>query len=444
MKTRTKKIMNLRTTTALVFCLGTFVGTSGAEESLSLTDAERKLNLESFEHVWTTVRDRHYDPTFGGLDWQAVHDELRPQSECASTTSEAREIMEGMIRRLDLTHFSIIPSDLFLKMQPTETNNLRGITGMEARVINGHALVTKVKTASAADRAGIRTGWEIVRVKDEAIAELLLEINQEYEDRPRKTTALSGTIQQMLRGSTGDSLSVQFRAASGQIVDKHLELHPESGQIYQIGHLPPIPVSFEASMLEPNIGYITFNQFLDPARVMPAFNLALKDFINIKATGIIIDLRGNTGGMAPMAMGMAGWLVHGDSEYLGTMYFRNSELKCVVWPRAKVFTGPVAVLVDELSMSCSEMFAGGLQDLGRARVVGVKTPGAALPSELHRLPNGDGFQFAFANYRSKNGEVLEGNGVTPDTEVNHTQADLLQQRDSILTAAIDWIITAQN
>jgi hypothetical protein len=82
---------------------------------------------------------------------------------------------------------------------------------------------------------------------------------------------------------------------------------------------------------------------------------------------------------------------------------------------------------------------GGLKDLGRAHIVGSRTAGAALPSIIERLPNGDGFQYAVANYVSKGGEVLEGIGVMPDVEVIPTREALLQGKDPVCEAAIAWI-----
>ena len=144
---------------------------------------------------------------------------------------------------------------------------------------------------------------------------------------------------------------------------------------------------------------------------------------NCKACdGLIIDLRGNPGGIGGMAMGMAGFLVDKPNQRLGTMYLRDSTLNFVVNPRANVFSGPVAVLVDGCSASTSEIFAGGLKDLGRARVFGTHTAAAALPSAFERLPNGDGFQYAVANYISEGGQPLEGLGVTPDVVVELTRA----------------------
>jgi len=189
--------------------------------------------------------------------------------------------------------------------------------------------------------------------------------------------------------------------------------------------------------IDQNIGYIAFNGFLDPINVMPAFNNAMKSFMD--ADGLIIDIRGNPGGVGDMAMGMAGWLVAEKNRRLGTLYMRDNELKVVVNPRANTYTGPVVIIVDGLSTSCSEIFSGGLKDLGRARIFGSRTGGAALPSIIEKLPNGDGFQYAFANYRSEGGEVLEGAGVTPDEEVVPTREALLQGRDLVLETAVAWI-----
>jgi len=159
----------------------------------------------------------------------------------------------------------------------------------------------------------------------------------------------------------------------------------------------------------------------------------------------VIDLRGNPGGIGAMAMGMAGWLVDSKDgiadQRLGTMQMRDASLKFFINPRTPLFSGPVAVLIDGSSASTSEILAGGLQDLHRARVFGTKSAAAALPSVITRLPNGDGFQYAVANYISEGGRALEGNGVTPDQEVKLTRAALLEGRDPVIEAALNWIRT---
>ena len=64
---------------------------------------------------------------------------------------------------------------------------------------------------------------------------------------------------------------------------------------------------------------------------------------------------------------------------------------------------------------------------------------AALPSMVSRLPNGDGFQYAFANYLSYSGAVLEGEGIEPDIAIPVVRSDLLQGIDAPLQAAQAWI-----
>jgi carboxyl-terminal processing protease len=194
---------------------------------------------------------------------------------------------------------------------------------------------------------------------------------------------------------------------------------------------------FESRKIADNIGYIAFSVFFDPMTIMKAFGDAVRSFMD--ADGIIIDVRGNPGGIGAMAIGMSGWLVDSKNQYLGTMKTRDTELKFVVNPRVETYQGPVAVLVDELSGSTTEIFTGGLQDLGRARILGSRTAGAVLPSAIVRLPNGDGFQYAFANYVSASGKVLEGDGVTPDQEVVHTRDALLAGRDLVMEEAVEWI-----
>ncbi len=108
--------------------------------------------------------------------------------------------------------------------------------------------------------------------------------------------------------------------------------------------------------------------------------------------------------------------------------------------RRQTFDGPVVLLIDESSVSAAEFFASGIKDLECGYLIGTRTAGAALGSSIERLPNGDGFQYAHANFiSSKTGKSLEGVGVEPDLEVKHSQKALLQGRDLQLEAALKWI-----
>jgi carboxyl-terminal processing protease len=194
---------------------------------------------------------------------------------------------------------------------------------------------------------------------------------------------------------------------------------------------------YEARKLDGQTGYIRLSMFLDPAAVVPAFAKDLAGFKDL--TGVIIDLRGNPGGIGGMAMGMAGHLISDENKKLGTMRTRKTSLDFVVNPQAQRYAGKIAVLIDDLSASTSEIFAGGLQDLGRARIFGRRSPGAALPSTIEQLPNGDRFQYAIADYVSTGGKVLEGQGVAPDVPVALDVKVLRSGKDPDIVAATRWI-----
>jgi carboxyl-terminal processing protease len=84
-----------------------------------------------------------------------------------------------------------------------------------------------------------------------------------------------------------------------------------------------------------------------------------------------------------------------------------------------------------------------MKDLGRASIFGSRTAAAALPSFIEVLPNGDGFQYAIANYISEGGKPLEGIGVAPDLDAPITRRALLDGKDPALDAAIEWIKSAK-
>src|ERR1035437_10732869 len=125
----------------------------------TVTPAQRSANIEAFEKVWTTVRDKHWDPKLGGLDWQAVHDELRPKMEAAKTADEVRKILNDMLGRLKQTHFGIFPADVYHDLDAPadkqEKDSGEANPGIDMRVLEGHAIVTEVEGGSPAAAKGV-------------------------------------------------------------------------------------------------------------------------------------------------------------------------------------------------------------------------------------------------------------------------------------------------
>src|SRR5205823_6055461 len=147
------------------------------------------------------------------------------------------------------------------------------------------------------------------------------------------------------------------------------------------------------SPLQHRVGFIGFNLWM--TAIDAPISAAIDRFRD--ADGLLVDLRGNPGGLAAMMSGLAGHLMTDADALIGRMQTRQLQLEFHPNPRLSTedgrrvlpFAGPVAILVDELTGSTSECFAGGLQSLGRARIFGRQTMGEALPAVTKRLPNGD-------------------------------------------------------
>jgi len=225
-----------------------------------------------------------------------------------------------------------------------------------------------------------------------------------------------------------------------------LDRRPERGQPVTVGNLPTMFVRVESERKRTpagaTAGFIRFNVWM--AAVDAPFQKAIDDFR--ADAGVIIDLRGNPGGLAAMLMGISGHFV-AEPKVLGVMKTREREFKFAANPRlvnaagerVRPYAGPVAILVDAMSGSASECFTGGMQSIGRARVFGQTSMGQALPALFDSLPNGDVMIHAYGDFVTADGTRLEGRGVIPDEPLPLTREDLLAGRDRPLEAALAWI-----
>ena len=403
----------------------------------ALSPDERKLNDDSFEYVWTTVRDKFWDPAIEGIDWNAVHAQLKPEMDRARTMEDARDVLRQMLDRLHLTHFEIIPFDAYSDLEAATAPRGDGETGIDLRVVDGKALVASVQADSPAARAGVKTGWEMIRAGTVATSAIVAKIHAAYRHSSLEDLMLRQALLGRAQGYVGETVEILFEDGQGAPVTKKMALARPRGTLSKFGFLPPTYVWIERRIVSEGIGYVRFNMFLDPAHVMPVFGEAVEACMSCR--GFVIDLRGNPGGIGAMAMGMAGWFVDRSDTRLGTLYMRGSTLNFTISPRPEAYAGRLAILVDRTTASTSEILAQGLKDLKRARVFGTRTAAAALPSAIEMLPNGDGFQYAIANYISEGGKPLEGVGVTPDVEAAPTRQALLAGKDTALDAAEEWI-----
>lgn len=430
-------------------------GGGGALDSARL-GAPDSLALATFDAAWSLVHRRHWDTTYNGVDWLALRDELRPRAAAAGTREELRDVIRDMLGRLRQSHFALIPREAAggltvprdsARREPSVADDADappGDAGMELRLIDGHFIVAAVDSGGAAARAGIRTGWEVRAIDEIDLAGLFARMPAELRERNARLRATL-VANALLAGDAGRAVAVRAYDARDAEVMRILRRTPMLGAPIAFGNLPVIHARFDhgrETFDGASIGYIAFSSWM-PALMRPLDEAvdALRD-----TDGIIIDLRGNLGGVAGLVMGTAGHFLE-ERLSLGTMKTRQSDLRFVANPRRATadgrrvvpYAGPVAILTDELSASTSELFAGGMQALRRARIFGDTTAGQALPALMERLPNGDVLYHATADLLTPDGRRLEGQGVSPDALIRVTRADLLRGADPVRQAAVRWI-----
>ncbi len=141
------------------------------ESEASLSPARLQEHLESFDIVWSTINDRHWDPAhLESVGWEAARDELRPKVEEATTDDEAIGAMAELVERVQLSHYQIIPGEAY-------DEDLRaggsGITGIELRMLDGAPTVFRIAEDSPAQRAGVQTGWIVEAVAGDSLDPVL-------------------------------------------------------------------------------------------------------------------------------------------------------------------------------------------------------------------------------------------------------------------------------
>ncbi len=391
-----------------------------------------ELRQQTFDMVWRTVNEKHFDPTFGGVNWEQVRVKYAPLAAAAKSAAEFYTLLQQMLNELHQSHFAIIPPEAVPLVDDEDHQPAAGEIGVEVKLLGAQAFISRVKPDSAAARAGLRPGFALQQIGDTPVAQLIQKLSKSPESASIKRLRTERLILGRLNGAPGSSLKLLYLDTANQPRAANLTRDRVNGEYSPaFGNFPPQRMEFEAKRLPSGHAYIRFNIWVTP--LMPKIRAAIRELED--APGLIFDLRGNPGGIGGMASGIGGHLFEKETS-LGKMQMRSGYTNFAVFPQALMYSGPVAILLDGASASTSEVFASGMQELGRAVIVGERSVGAALPSVFQKLPTGAVFQYAIGDFKTPKGTLIEGRGVLPDLESKLTRAGLLAGRDLPLEAAV--------
>lgn len=427
--------------------------------------AAQKLRWDSFIKVWETLRDNYFDQTFNGLDWNAVKAEYRPRVIAAKNDLEFHSQMQEMIGRLERSHFAIVPPEVYREIETAKTEAKKrekeraaarsetsgddgdddephfdesetqfGI-GVELRLIDGKFVISGLDDNSAAGYAGVKPGFILDKINGVSLSEMVSRITVYYSSLGTEKFLKYLPLQVgpwFLNGEKDSFVTITCLDGDNKAVDFRIRREPLRGRNVVLGeNLPDQYLKFVTREIDSDVGYLRFNLFAKP--VVDEFCDAIRRNAGKKA--LIIDLRGNTGGLLGPLYALSGMLTD-DQIDIGTMIYKVGREPMIARSMKNNFKGKLVFLVDRYTISAAEIFAGAVQDNKRALIIGEKTAGEALPAISVVLPTGGVMLYPIANFKTKTGRLLEGVGVVPDVVVNIDRKTLLGGADPQLARAI--------
>ena len=404
--------------------------------------------IETFDAVWRLVNETYFDPAFNGVDWQKAREEYRPSAERASTLEELRSVIREMLGRVGGSHLQLLAADVVDGPRAAVQSNdpgspavsRDGDLGIDVRALNGQLLVTRVEPGQSAANAGVKPGW-ILSMMDGTAFE-----GRAASDPRRSDSSMTARALRRFVGAVGSTATFACLDLDDRPVILELERTPRRGQRVKLDNLPEeyvvVTYGWLPSRGRSRIGVTGFNTWAAP--VVEQFGSAVRALH--QADGLIVDLRGNSGGVAHLIPQIASHFF-ADPVVLGKWIHRGGEIpiRTTASPigtaaaEGGAFRGPVAILIDGLSHSSTELFAAAMQSLGRARVFGEVSYGGALGAMISRLPNGDVLEHAVVQFVTAAGETPGARGIRPDQLVALSRQSLIAGEDPVIRAAQQWI-----
>lgn len=297
------------------------------------------------------------------------------------------ELMEGaikgMLRELD-PHSSYLNQKVFGEMQ-NETSGKFGGLGVEVSISDAYITVVAPIEGTPADKAGIKAGDQIIQIGDQST----------------KNMSIAEAVS-IMRGEPGSEINIVVRSEGAK----------ETREIKIVREVIKLR-SVRATLVKQDTLYIRVASFTESTtRDMKKILEAVKDDKSIN--GIILDLRGNPGGLLLQAVQMVN-LFH-DKGLVVYTQGRNADAQDKLYAQEGLRQSdlPLVVLIDGGSASASEIVAGALQDTGRAIVAGQKSFGKGSVQTVIPLGDGSGLKVTIAQYYTPKGRSIQATGIEPD------------------------------
>ena len=352
----------------------------------SLKSNEVSTPQKLYDKTWKVIYREYYEPTMNHQDWSRWKTRYQGKLE---TDEDARVAIDTMVASLNEPYTKFMSKKDFDDLATSISSKIFGI-GVNIYSNAGKIEIFNVMPSTPADNAQLKQGDVILAVDGKDINGMNV-----------------SDVASLVRGPENSIVELTILRNDKKLVKK---IKRKEIKIKNV----------KSSMLDNHIGYIQIISFMGgttPSEFLEALGNT-KD-----ADSIIIDLRGNTGGLLDNAVFIANiFIKHGE---IVEIIYKNGYKKVIhANPEqnllsSDISTKPLVVLVNGASASASEILSGALKDYKKAKLVGKKTFGKGLVQKVVPLPNQTGLNVTIARYLTPNGTDINKLGIKPDIEIGN-------------------------
>ena len=361
--------------------MSVFTKTNAFYTRQALINNEEIAPQKLFDKTWKVINREYYEPSLNNQNWYRWKEHYRNK---IKTDEDARVAIDTMIASLNEPYTRFMPKKDFEDLTTSITSKIYGI-GVNIYSNAGKIEIFNVMPATPADFAQLKQG-DII-------------------------TAVNGKD---INGMNVSDVAVIVRGPENSVVE--LTILRNNKKLTKKIKRKEIKIkSVKSSILDNHIGYIQILSFMSGTTP----NEFLEALENTKNTdSLILDLRGNTGGLLDNAVFIADMFINNGT--IVDIIYRNGYKKSIKAQDEHLgMHKPVVVLVNGASASASEILSGALKDTHKATLVGRKTFGKGLVQKVVPLPNQTGVNVTIARYLTPNGTDINKLGIKPDIEVGN-------------------------
>jgi carboxyl-terminal processing protease len=360
---------------AIAFAGGFFFGVYTSRDNNTSTSNLSVERRAAIGEAWDIILTDYVDPS-------------KPDS-----ANLSRAAIEGMLQALDDPYTSYLDAEEYTLGKSLFEGSYNGI-GAYVAVKDKQFTVIAPIAGSPADKAGIKAGDIVLQIDGEATT------NMSLAEAIIKVRGPKGTAVKLLVLHEGETTPVEIEVIRATLETPSLSLE-----------------------MKGEIAHIKITNFTE--RTADELDTAMKSLTDQKATGIILDLRGNPGGLLDQVVEVASFFLT-EGVVVQTKSNRGEITTYNVKEDRPKNDLPMVVLVDKASASASEVLAGALQDRGRATIAGTTTYGKGSVNVLYPLSDGSGLYITTARWLTPNGRLIEGHGIEPDIKLELTGDEAVQ------------------